>query len=266
MKTNIILHNPDFKMCYNLWIYLDKIDGIAFDVNIKEKKYKYTDILNTDLNQAMVLILSAFIRSREIEGIVPSKQKAVLKAPKPIENKEISEIPTLEPKADKLEDYKMNEFLLSQTARFYEVNYNGMQRSGSTESESLRVIYKQMLEMLDQIYPRIFNISEEEYNKKDLYEKLEYVRKRQNVLKIVQKQKQMNIARMGKSLKKCESDIATLERRIKLKEAREAALEQRRKEKEARALLTKEQRLELKRREKERISQILKEKKANEKK
>ena len=29
MKTNIILHNPDFKLCYGLWLYLDKVDSIA---------------------------------------------------------------------------------------------------------------------------------------------------------------------------------------------------------------------------------------------
>ena len=264
MKTNMILHNADFKMCYNLWVYLDKTDGISSNVEIKEKNYKYTDILEKDINQAMVLALSAFIRSREIAGIVPSKQKATLKAPKVVENKEISDVPSLEPKSDKLEDYRINEFLLSQTAKYYEVNYDGLQRSGSTESESLRVIYKQMLEMLDQIYPRVFNISDDDYNKKDLYEKLEYTRKKQTVLKMVQKQKQMNIARMGKSIKKCESDIASLERRIKLKEAREKALEKRRMEKQARALMTKEERELLKQKEQQRIANLLKEKRKNE--
>ena len=266
MKTNMILHNPDFKMCYNLWVYLDKTDGLSSDIDVKEKTFKYTDILEKDINQALVLAISAFIRSREIEGIVPSKQKATLKAPKVIENKEISDVPSMEPKSDKLEDYKINEFLLSQTAKYYEVNYDGLQRSGSNESESLRVIYKQMLEMLDQIYPKVFNITDDEYNKKDLYEKLEYTRKKQNVLKIVQKQKQMNIARMGKSIKKCESDIASLERRIKLKEAREKALEKRRKEKQQRALMTKEERELLRKKEQQRIAKLLKEKKQNESK
>ena len=140
MKTNLILHNPDFKMCYNLWVYLDKTDGLSSDVDVKEKTYKYTDILEKDINQAMILALSAFIKSREIAGIVPSKQKATLKAPKVVENKEISDVPTMEPRVDKLEDYRINEFLLSQTAKYYEVNYDGLQRSGSNENESLFII------------------------------------------------------------------------------------------------------------------------------
>lgn len=266
MRTNMILHNPDFKMCYNLWVYLDKTDGLSSDVDVKEKTYKYTNILEKDINQALVLAISAFIRSREVEGIVPYKQKPTLKAPRVIENKEISDVPSMEPKSDKLEDYKINEFLLSQTAKYYEVNYDGLQRSGYNESESLKVIYKQMLEMLDQIYPKVFNITDDEYNTKDLYEKLEYTRKKQNVLKIVQKQKQMNIARMGKSIKKCESDIVSLEKRIKLKEAREKALEKRKKERQERALMTKEEREALRLKEQQRIAKLLREKKQNESK
>ena len=39
MKTNIIIHNPDFKLCYGLWLYLDRVDGIATNVDVKEKNY-----------------------------------------------------------------------------------------------------------------------------------------------------------------------------------------------------------------------------------
>lgn len=266
MKTNILLHNPDFQMCYNLWIYLDKTDGIAFDIDVKEKNYRYTPELNQNMNEAMTLMLAAFLRSRQIEGIVPSKQKDLLKAPKAIENKEIVDPLTLEPERKKVEDYRVNEYLLNQTAKFYEASFDGMQKSGSTENESLRIVYRQMLEMMDQIYPRVFDVSDEDIDKADLYKRLEYARKKQAVLKIVQKQKQMNIARMGKSIKKCDTDIANLERRIKMKEARELALEKKRKEKEARARLTKDELANLKEQEKQKIKQILEEQKSNEEK
>ena len=138
--------------------YSSKVSEIEpLSVNFKE-------LFKTFIRTCLILALSAFIKSREIAGIVPSKQKATLKAPKVVENKEISDVPTMEPRVDKLEDYRINEFLLSQTAKYYEVNYDGLQRSGSNENESLRVIYKQMLEMLDQIYPRVFNVSDEEFN------------------------------------------------------------------------------------------------------
>ena len=39
MKTNIILHNPDFKLCYGLWLYLDRVDSIATNIDVQEKSY-----------------------------------------------------------------------------------------------------------------------------------------------------------------------------------------------------------------------------------
>ena len=51
MKTNILMHNPDFKLAYGLWLYLDKVDGISTNVDVKEKTYKYTDIFQRDINQ-----------------------------------------------------------------------------------------------------------------------------------------------------------------------------------------------------------------------
>ena len=113
-----------------------------------------------------------------------------------------------------------------------------------------------------------FIISEEKEKSIGYLRKLAYLFtsfiKKQNVLKIVQKQKQMNIARMGKSIKKCDTDIASLERRIKLKEAREKALEKRKLEKQQRALMTKEERELLRQKEQQRIAKLLKEKKQNE--
>lgn len=266
MKTNVILHNPDFKMCYNLWLYLDKTDGIAFNVNVGEKNYRYTTIMNTDMNEIMTLAVASFLRSRDIADVVPSKLKAVLKEPKPIENKDISEIPTLEPSSTKLEDYRLNEFLLNQTAKYYEANYNGLQRTGSSESESLRVIYRQMLEMLDQIYPRVFDVSEERLSAMDNYQRLDYARKRLQVLNIVQKQKQMNIARMGKEQKKMESQIDSLERRIKLQEAKVLAQEKKKREKELKAQLSSAAKKEAEEKAKQRIRELLEKKKNNEKK
>lgn len=263
MKTNIILHNPDFKMCYNLWLYLDRTDGINFGVEVREKNYRYTSVLNADMNEIMALAMTAFLRSRDIEGVVPTKLKEVLKEAKPTQNPKISDTPSLAPGDRKLEDYRMNEFLLRETAKYYEANLNGMQRSGSSESESLRVIYRQMLDMLDQIYPRVFDVSDEQLNSMDLYEKLEYSRKKLRVLQMVYKQKQMNIARMGKSQKKLTQEITNLQRRIRLQEARELAKKKRQEEKNR---TTDHQKLQEIENEKQRIAKIIREKRNTEEK
>lgn len=221
MKTNIILHNPDFKLCYGLWLYLDRVDSIATNIDVKEKSYKFTQAFDSDMNAVMALALTSFIKNRQIDDIYSSKKLSSQKAPKPIVDNTPELELNLEADNKKLEDYTMNELLLSQTAKFFEASMEGIQKTGVTMNESIRVVYRQMLDMLDQIYPMAFGVADDELDSKDLYEQLEYARRQLMVFKIVHQQKQMNIARMGKESKRIERLISKLEEKIKKEETRE---------------------------------------------
>lgn len=250
MKTNIIMHNPDFKLCYGLWLYLDKVDGISTNIDIKEKNYRYSNIFERDINQCMTLALTSFLKNREIEGVYSSKNLPSIKAPKIQNNEDIELELNLNADTKKLEDYTMNQILLDETAKFFEASMNGFQRTGNTYNESIRVVYRQMLDMLDQIYPRAFGVSDDELESKDLYEQLEYARRRMMILKIVRQQKQMNIARMGKEEKRIEKLTSSLERKIQVQEEKERIrLEKQREKEEAQRLaaIEKEKALEEKR-------------------
>ena len=231
MKTNIIMHNPDFKLCYGLWLYLDKVDGIATNIDVKEKNYKYSANFDNDINEVMALAFTAFVKNRQIEDIYSTRKLPSIKAPKP----NLDNTPQLEMNFDadnkKLEDYTMNEYLLSQTAKYFEQSMEGMTSTGTNYSESIRVVFRQMLDMVNQIYVETFGISDDELNAKDLYEQLEYARKQMMVTKIVRQQKQMNLARMGKDEKRIEKLISTLEDKIKKQEAREREKAEREREK-----------------------------------
>ena len=221
MKTNIILHNPDFKLCYGLWLYLDRVDSIATNIDVKEKSYKFSSAFDKDINAVMALALTSFIKNRQIDDIYSSKKLNSQKAPKPVVDNTPELELNLEADNKKLEDYTMNELLLSQTAKFFEASMEGIQKTGITMNESIRVVYRQMLDMLDQIYPMAFGVADDELDSKDLYEQLEYARRQLMVFKIVHQQKQMNIARMGKESKRIERLISKLEEKIKKEEARE---------------------------------------------
>lgn len=221
MKTNIILHNPDFKLCYGLWLYLDRVDGISQDVDVKEKSYRYSDIFARDINQCMALALTSFLKNREIEGVYSSRNLPSLKAPKPVVNEDINLELNLNADNKKLEDYTMNQLLLEQTAKFFEASMSGLQRTGNTYNESIRVVYRQMLDMLDQIYPVAFGVYDEQLDSTDLYQQLEFQRRRMMILKIVRQQKQMNIARMAKDEKRIEKQIENVEKKIKAQEEKE---------------------------------------------
>lgn len=251
MKTNIIMHNPDFKLCYGLWLYLDKYDGISTNIDVKEKTFKYTPIFEKDINEVMALALTAFIKNREIEGIYTSRSLPSLKAPKIQNNEDIELEMNFSADTKKLEDYTMNQILLDETTKYFEGSLAGNQRAGATYVESIKVVYRQMLDMLDQLYPRTFGVADDQLESKNLYEQLEFARRRAIVLKMVHQQKQMNILRMGKEEKRVEKLISNLETKIKAQEQKERErLEKQRAKEEAQRLaaIEKAKQLEEKRR------------------
>ena len=232
MKTNVILHNPDFKLCYGLWLYLDRVDSIATNIDVKEKTYKYPQVFDNDVNEVMTIALTTFIKNRGIEGIYSSKKLPQIKAPKPQIDTTIGDLElNLDADNKKLEDYTMNELLLSKTADYFGESFKGISQTGATFNESIRVVYRQMLDMLDQIYPAVFGISDDELESKDLYEQLEYARRQMMINKIVRQQKQMNLAHMGREDKRIEKVIAKLEEKIKRQEAREREKQERERQK-----------------------------------
>lgn len=267
MKTNIIMHNPDFKLCYGLWLYLDRVDGISTNIDVKEKNYRYSNIFERDINQCMTLALTSFLKNREIEGVYTSKNLPSLKAPKIQNNEDIQLELNLNADNKKLEDYTMNQVLLDETAKFFEASMSGMQRTGNTYNESIRVVYRQMLEMLDQIYPRVFGVADDELDTKDLYEQQEFARRRMMILKIVRQQKQMNIARMGREEKRIEKLLANLDKKIQVQETKERErLEKERAKQEAQRLAAIEKQKALEEKRKRLEEEALAKQKANEKK
>ena len=232
MKTNILLHNPDFKICYALWLYLDMVDGIATNVDTKEKSYKYSKQMNDDMNEVMTLALTSFLKNRKIDDVYASKNFPQRKAPKEIIDNDTQLELNLEAEDKQLEDYKMNQILLDKTAQFFESSMEGMMETGTKFNESVRVVYREMLDMLDQIYPRVFGVYDEELESKDLYEQLAFARQRLLVYKIVRQAKQMNIARMGKEEAQIDKIILKLQEKIKVKELRDREKAERLRQKE----------------------------------
>ncbi len=245
-----IMHNPDFKLCYGLWLYLDRVDGIATNIDVKEKSYKYSQAFDKDINDVMTLALTAFIKNRQIDGIYSSRKVGTIKAPKPIENQSMELEMNLEADNNKLEDYTMNQVLLDQTVKYFEGSMQGLQQTGSTYNESVRVVYRQMLDMVDQLYPKAFGVSDDEFDSADLYKQLEYARREMMVAKIVKQTKQMALAKMGREEKRIEKLIAKIEEKIKKKEAKDRerlAREEARIEAQRQAALERERRKEAKR-------------------
>lgn len=214
MKTNIILHNPDFKLCYLLWMYLDDTDSFGTNIDISEKAYRYSSEFENDINDVMMLALTSFIKNRDISDIYVPKKVSQVKAPRVTKNEEIDLELNLKPDNAKMEDYRMNELLLQQTAKFFDASMDANYEVSGKYFESVRVVYRQMQEMLDQIYHKSFNLNDDKDDKLNDYDLLDTLRNRLETLKIIHQLKQSNILKMSKEEKTLQTQIEKLEDKI----------------------------------------------------
>lgn len=241
MKTNIILHNPDFKIAYALWLFLDRYDGLGYDLDVKERTHPYTDELATDFDNLMAVSFATVLHDRRVGQFAFKKApvKDILRK-RPKVEKEIENEYSLKPGNYELEKNAINEFYLNETAKYFKNSLRQMQREGVGDTQSLRVVYKQMLEIIDNIYPSVFDAREtqledvgETYT---LEQRLEMVKRRQSVLRIVREQKELNLARMEKLEEKAKKEMLQIENKLSLAAERQRLREERERERQEKLL------------------------------
>lgn len=269
MKTNIILHNPDFKIAYALWLYLDRYDGLGFDLSVRERSHAYDDELSEDVDNIMAVTFAAAMHNRRIGQFSFKKstyKEAIKKRVR--EEKSLGDELTLKPGNYQIEKNAINEFYLQETAKYFKNSLKTQQKEGVGDSQSLRVVYKQMLEIIDNIYPSVFDARETQLDdvgaEFTLEQRLEMVKRRQQVLRIVREQKELNLARMDKLEEKAKKEMLQIENKLSLAAERARLREQREREREEKILAIQREREEAKKQKEEekakRLAEIQKEK------
>jgi len=206
LKTNIIMKNPDFKMAYKLWTFLDKYNLLPFELDIKERTLSFDEGFDTAMSKASIAFYS----------IVLANQLSRLELYNDIATKDFKKKSTYEkkhtivntddtPESLKTEDFEMNEYYLNKLSEKFEADVTEGREQGATYETSLRRAMKNTLAITNSLYESVFRMEEdkEDYSKllkkdKDLREEIEILKKQIKVAKIIREVKQ---ADYNKSLK-----------------------------------------------------------------
>ncbi len=237
LKTNIILKNPEFKICYNTWVFLDRYNELAFDVNVKEKKNKYPDQLAKTVDGIMAEAVGTmlyFNGNNELDpDNMPYKEFTTRKA------KMLSQMDDeykFNPTSQKLEKFEMSEYFLNKTQDFYQQSLEDKVNSGMEKKYSLELVFREMQEVVNSIYPPLFEVPvENEFEEVPLEVKLERAKKKQEVLETVSRLKEIDYNNTKKEYDDTIAEVQMLEDKIKQQDARAARLAQLAKEKAERA-------------------------------
>lgn len=215
MKTNIILHNPDFKIAYNLWLYIDRTTEVGYNVQSDEKTNDDDDVILNDFNHIGVFLINDLMHQRGIQSLEAFDGK---KNVRELKHDDITKY-ELEPKDIKLSHQEISEYLLSRISEIFEEKYKESLSQGLSYEMSVKRVFREMIDVLNRIYPNLFGVNTEDMKKTP--ELLEILKRKQRVMKLIREQKQIDLNKMDRETQTLDTNIKNLEDYLKRQEERQ---------------------------------------------
>lgn len=215
MKTNIILHNPDFKIAYNLWLYIDRTTEVGYNVQSDEKTNDDDDVILNDFNHIGVFLINDLMHQRGIQSLEAFDGE---KNVRELKYDDITKY-ELEPKDIKLSHQEISEYLLSRISEIFEEKYKESLSQGLSYEMSVKRVFREMIDVLNRIYPNLFGVNTEDMKKTP--ELLEILKRKQRVMKLIREQKQIDLNKMVRETQTLDTNIKNLEDYLKRQEERQ---------------------------------------------
>lgn len=215
MKTNIILHNPDFKIAYNLWLYIDRTTEVGYNVQSDEKTNDDDDVILNDFNHIGVFLINDLMHQRGIQSLEAFEGE---KNVRELKHDDITKY-ELEPKDIKLSHQEISEYLLSRISEIFEEKYKESLSQGLSYEMSVKRVFREMIDVLNCIYPNLFGVNTEDMKKTP--ELLEILKRKQRVMKLIREQKQIDLNKMDRETQTLDTNIKNLEDYLKRQEERQ---------------------------------------------
>lgn len=215
MKTNIILYNPDFKIAYNLWLYIDRTTEVGYNVQSDEKTNDDDDVILNDFNHIGVFLINDLMHQRGIQSLEAFDGE---KNVRELKHDDITKY-ELEPKDIKLSHQEISEYLLSRISEIFEEKYKESLSQGLSYEMSVKRVFREMIDVLNRIYPNLFGVNTEDMKKTP--ELLEILKRKQRVMKLIREQKQIDLNKMDRETQTLDTNIKNLEDYLKRQEERQ---------------------------------------------
>lgn len=158
MKTNKILKNYDYKACYDMWVLLDEIDRLGYDVDVYERDIEFEEKYIREVENALMVIY-ATVANNQIDDFEMSdelpfdyrkrKQPKVLTAY--VNDKYI------DPGEYIFQDNKLNQYFLDQIRKANENRLKALTAAGIDEEEAVKMIYQRLSSIADAAFVNFIN-------------------------------------------------------------------------------------------------------------
>ncbi|MFA5007529.1 MAG: hypothetical protein WC509_08750 [Candidatus Izemoplasmatales bacterium] len=153
MKTNIIMKNPDFKQCYNLWLMMDSLDQIGFDIDVFERDVEFDDQYLERLQNSLMVLYATVADNQKDEFVISQENPYSFRQEK---RGKIAKVHAgdmrMEPGVIELENNRLNQYYLEQIKKSNYSRLKTLKEAGITVRESIDIVFKQINDITNAVY------------------------------------------------------------------------------------------------------------------
>jgi len=153
MKTNVLTKNADFKQCYNLWLMMDSLDQIGFDIDVFERDVNFDEQYLDRLQNALMVMYATIADNQKDEFIMSQENPYAFRQEKrgKVVKTHSADL-RLEPGAVELESNHLNQYYLEQIKKSNYSRLKTLKEAGITVKESIDIVFRQISQITNAVY------------------------------------------------------------------------------------------------------------------
>lgn len=247
MQTSIILKNVNYRHAYLLWLFLDKYNNLAFDIETEERNLTFDRYYLKNVYQtALVAFTNVYGNQEELSDHYQylDKKNYKRKSPK-FTKKHLKSIASdLDPFV--LEDNQINQYFLDQNKKIFKKSLEAHAEESSSYEVALKKALRDTIAISNALYESYFELPDDDYDifsrmvKKDLDETLQETREKAKIARIIRETKEVDYNNAVRLERKILKDIERLDKERTIEVQKKIKHQAKRKSLEERLQLEKE--------------------------
>jgi len=200
MKTNIIMKNPDFRQCYYLWVLMDQVDRIGYDVDVFERDVEFDEKYLEEIEN-MLMVIYATVANNQLEEFVIGQDQPYeyRKTKRPRVKKAEPNDQYVQPGYYEFENNQLNQYYLDQIRSSNFSRFKSLQEAGIPIEESIDIVFQQINMITNAVYEDYVKFTFKPEEEKTIEEKIRVQEQILEVYRQIEKIKREDIRQLSTS-------------------------------------------------------------------
>ncbi len=197
MQTNLLQKNVDFRRCYDLWILIEQVDRIGYDVDVFERNIEFKDQYLADIENTLMVLYATVANNQTSEFVInQTTPYDYRKTKRPKISKTNIEDISIEPGYYQMENHGLSQYYLEQIKKSNFSRFKTLTEAGISVNESVDIVFKQIASISNAVYEDYIKSNYKTDNLKTFQEKIKIQQDIIDIYKQIEKIKRDDIRQL----------------------------------------------------------------------